>query len=269
MGVLNVTPDSFYDGGRFLDADRARARIDELVEEGAQIVDIGGESTRPGSEPVSAADQLARIEPAVRHAIARDDVLVSVDTSSPDVAERVLALGVHIINDVSCLADERLAAAVSKRRATLILMHAREPMSKMAGFSVYPDEAYSDVVADVRREWRIARDRAVALGVAPDDVWLDPGIGFSKNARQSFEILKRLSEFHDEGVPVVVGPSRKSFIGAVDPAPAEQRLGGTIAACVLAALAGASVLRVHDLAAIRQALAVFRAARPVSEAAHA
>jgi dihydropteroate synthase len=259
MGVLNVTPDSFSDAGMYQSPERAAGRIDELVAEGADIVDIGGESTRPSARAVPAAEQLARIEPAVRHAVARGDVLVSVDTTSAEVAERVLGLGVHIINDVSTLGDTRLGAVVRERRATLILMHCREPMSTMQGFSVYPDDAYGDVVADVLKEWRVARDRALALGVDADDIWLDPGLGFTKNARHSYELLGRLDELRGEGVPIVVGPSRKSFIAAADAAPPQARLGGTIAACLAAVERGAEVLRVHDVAPIRQALAVQRA----------
>jgi dihydropteroate synthase len=261
MGVLNVTPDSFSDGGLYQSAENAAHRIDELVVDGADIVDIGGESTRPGASAVPAREQLTRVEPAVRHAVARGDVLVSVDTTSAEVAERVLGLGVHIINDVSTLRDPRLAAVVRERRATLILMHCREPMSTMRGFSVYPDDAYGDVVADVLAEWRTARDRAVAVGVDSSDIWLDPGLGFTKNARQSYELLARIDEFQSEGVPIVIGPSRKSFIASVDSAPPESRLGGTIAACLWAVDRGAKVLRVHDVAQVRQALAVRHAIR--------
>jgi dihydropteroate synthase len=207
MGVLNVTPDSFYDGGRYLGLDAARAQVDRLLAEGASIIDVGAESSRPGAESVPAADQLERLDAGLRHAVARG-ALVSIDTTSPEVAERALALGARIVNDVSCLADPELARVTARADATLVLMHARGPMSAQRGFSAYPDAGYTDVVLDVLAEWRSARDRAIDAGLAPGDVWLDPGLGFAKNARHSFELLARLPELGHEGVPVVVGPSR-------------------------------------------------------------
>ena len=260
MGVLNVTPDSFFDGGRYLEPGSAIGRLDQLLAEGAEIVDIGGESSRPGSEKVPALEQIRRIEPAVRHAVRAGGVVVSVDTTLPEVADRMLALGAHVVNDVSCISDPELARVTARHEAVLIVMHSRGPMSQMKGFSQYPEDGYRDVVEDVRAEWRAARQLAVENGMPADKVWLDPGIGFAKNARQSFEILQRLREFSSEGVPVVFGGSRKSFIASVDDAPAERRLGGTIAACLLAVERGARVLRVHDLEQVRQALAVARAA---------
>lgn len=264
-----MTPDSFFDGGRFADARAAMARVDALILDGADMLDIGGESTRPGAEPVGAADQIARIELVVRHAVTRADAAVSVDTSSPEVAERMLGLGAHVVNDVSCLADDDLARVTARAGGVLVVMHSREPMSELRGFSTYPDDAYGDVVSDVLAEWRSARDRAIAAGMPREDVWLDPGIGFAKNARQSFELLARLHELTGEGVPVVVGPSRKSFIGALDGAPPAERLGGTIAACLHAATSGAAVLRVHDVRDVRQALLVSRVAagHPLGEVA--
>lgn len=270
MGVLNVTPDSFFDGGRFLDPTQAASQVDRLVSEGAEIIDIGGESSRPGSESVPDDVQIERITAAVRAALATQRVWVSIDTTSPIVADRMLKLGAHIINDVSCLREPELSAVVARHGATLILMHSRGSMSEMKGYSRYPDDAYRDVVADVLTDWRGARDRAVARGVPRERIWLDPGLGFAKNARHSFELLQRTAELTAEGVPVVVGPSRKSFIAAADPAPPEERLGGTIAACVFAARAGASVLRVHDVHAVKQALAVDRLLhRAPQEASHA
>jgi dihydropteroate synthase len=260
MGVLNVTPDSFFDGGRYLDPASALSRVDRMIAEGAELIDIGGESSRPGAEKVPAEEQIRRIEPALRHAVGTGRTLVSVDTTLPEVADRMLALGAHVVNDVSCLSDPELARVTARHDAALIVMHSRGPMSQMPGFSQYPQDGYGDVVEDVRAEWRAARERALGCGMSPANVWLDPGIGFAKNARHSFEILKRLSEFSSEGVPVVFGGSRKSFIAAVDDAPADRRLGGTIAACLLAAERGAKILRVHDLEEVRQALAVARAA---------
>lgn len=271
MGVVNATPDSFYASGRSESGDAARARIDQLVVEGAQIADIGGESSRPGAVPVSDAEQIARVEPAVAHAVASQKLQVSVDTTSPRVAEHLLARGAVFVNDVSCLADVDLARVTARANATLVLMHTRGTLGSMTGFSEYPDDAYGDVVADVRREWCAARDRAIAAGLPRERVWFDPGIGFGKNARQSLELLARLAELSDLGVPIVVGPSRKSFIRAVDDVGPEERLGGTIAACLWCAEHGADILRVHDVRAVRQALSLTEALGPRrrAEVAHA
>jgi dihydropteroate synthase len=269
MGVLNVTPDSFFDGGRYIEAEAARQRIDRLLAEGAAIVDVGAESSRPGAAPIAAGAQIDRLSAALSYAVSRG-AMVSIDTTSAEVADHALAAGARIVNDVSCLADAALADVAARRGATLVLMHARGSLGVMKGFSDYPDAGYGDVVLDVLSEWRKARDRATARGLPPADVWLDPGIGFAKNARQSFELLGRLGELASEGVPVVVGPSRKSFIAAVDGAVADERLGGTIAACLLAAERGARVLRVHDVAAVGQALGVARLARSAAaKEAHA
>ena len=258
MGVLNVTPDSFYDGGRYLELDPAVQHVERLLRDGADLIDIGGESSRPRAELVPPATQVARVEGALRAAVSRG-ALVSVDTTSPEVADRALSLGASLVNDVSCLADADLASVAAKHRAVLIVMHARGPMQRMAGFSRYPDAAYGDVVADVLDEWRSARERALTAGLPRENVWLDPGLGFAKNARQSFALLSGLEKLCGEGVPVVVGASRKSFISLVDDAPPEGRLGGSLAAALSAVDKGASVLRIHDVSETRQALAVARA----------
>ena len=264
MGVLNLTPDSFYDGGRYVDVAAATTRLSQLVDEGADIVDVGAESSRPGASRVHPGEQIERLEPVVRHALQEARALVSVDTTSPEVANHMLQLGAHAINDVSCLADTQLAQVAAQHRAALIIMHNRGDLGSMSGFSEYPDDAYRDVVADTLAEWTQARDRAVSAGIPADAVFFDPGIGFAKNARQSFAVLQRLAEFRRSGARVVVGPSRKSFIAAVDPSPPDERLGGTIAACLLCYQRGAAVLRVHDIRAVRQAVAVASAAEPSS-----
>jgi dihydropteroate synthase len=232
--------------------------VDAVIAAGALIVDVGGESTRPGAVAVSAAEQIERIGAAIAHA-ASLGALVSVDTTSPEVADFALRRGARIVNDVSCLGDPELASVAARHEAALIVSHARGPQEKMPGFSQWSDTDYGDVVAEVKSELTAAAKVSVGRGVRPDHVWLDPGLGFSKNARQSLELLRRLDELtHDAGV-VVVGPGRKSFIASVDPSPPEDRLGGTIAASLLAAARGASVLRVHDVKEVRQALAVARA----------
>lgn len=257
MGVLNVTPDSFYDGGRH-EGERAESRLIELASEGAFVIDIGGESTRPGAQPVLAKEQLERLAPAVTAAIRlacrTRRHWVSVDTTDPAVAETVLGWGAHIINDVSLLADLDLARVVKAKNATLLLTHSRGKMADMSGFSQYPDGAYTDVVSDVMSDWITARDRAIRAGVHVSDVLFDPGIGFAKNAQQSLDVLRRISEFSVLGAPIVIGPSRKSFLNAVRECPPEDRLGGTIAACLYAAEHGAMLIRVHDVRVVHQAL---------------
>jgi dihydropteroate synthase len=261
MGVLNVTPDSFSDGGLYLDAPSAKRHVDELLSAGADLVDIGGESTRPGAPPVAPAEQIARIEHALVYAAHERHALVSVDTSSPEVAEYAMSRGAAVVNDVSCLAHDELARIVADAGGSLVLMHARGSMTDMRGFSDAPGDAYGDVVDDVAREWTLARDRAVRQGLDPREIVFDPGLGYMKNAAHSLELLRRLDEFRSLGAPILVGPSRKSFIskGAASEAGPADRIGGTIAACLAAADRGAAILRVHDVFAVRQALDIHRA----------
>jgi dihydropteroate synthase len=269
MAVLNATPDSFYDGGRYT-GQMAVERVRELADTGAFVVDIGGESTRPGATAVSSKEQLERIEAAVKAAVSLTrqgaGIWVSVDTTDPRVAEAVLAWGVEVINDVSCLADPDLARVVAKGNATLLLMHARGPMSQMRGFSEYAEDGYGDVVEDVLREWSIARDTAVSSGLSRNDILFDPGIGFAKNARQSREVLRRLGEFSALETGIVVGPSRKSFLDVAELRVPERRLGATIAACLYAAEHGAMMVRVHDVEIVHQALLAYRAIQAGSPA---
>ena len=259
MAVLNVTPDSFSDGGLFTDPSAARAQIDRFLEEGAEIIDVGPESSRPGSTPVPAELQLARAEPALKYAVERR-ALVSIDTTSPTVARACLKMGVHIVNDVSCLSDEDLARVVRDSDAHLILMHSRGSMQAMS-FSSYPSDAYKDPVRDVRDEWERARDRATRAGLEPERIWFDPGLGFHKSAEHSLEILRRLSEFRSLRAPIVVGASRKSFLRGFRGDRPEARLGGSIAAALHAVAEGACMLRVHDVHETSQALSAMHAFR--------
>lgn len=255
MGVCNVTPDSFSDGGRYFAFDAACARARELVERGADVVDIGGESTRPGAPAVSPAEQLRRIVEVVRDASSRE-ACVSVDTGNPEVAAACLEAGASVVNDASCLRDDSLAEVVASARAALVLMHTRGTPAHMAGFSRYPDGGYGDVVADVCREWEAAAARARSAGVRPDAIAMDPGLGFAKNARQSLDLLRRVGEIvRAVAVPVVIGASRKSFLTIADPdAGATERLGASLGAALHAARAGVRVLRVHDVGETRQAI---------------
>lgn len=270
MGVCNVTPDSFSDGGLHFSPEAARARVEQLIAEGADIIDVGGESTRPRAEPVAPQVQIGRVLDVVRYA-AGLGACVSIDTTSPEVAATCLDAGASVVNDVSCLLDGALARVVAASGGALILMHARGTQKDMPGFSSYPDDAYGDVVRDVCVEWESAAERARAAGVPRDAVVMDPGLGFAKNARHSLELLARLDEIvRAVGVPVAVGASRKSFlaVAADDPfrvrskpesVPPAERLGASVAAALHAARVGASIVRVHDLRATRQAIDLERA----------
>ena len=257
MGVCNVTPDSFSDGGQFLDQTRARARVEELIAEGADIVDIGGESTRPGSQPVAAQEQLARVLDLVRWAAER--TCVSIDTTSAEVAAACLDAGAQVVNDVSLLTDPELARVTAGSGATLVLSHARgEQQAKMADFGRWPLAAYDDVVRDVLADWERAAEQACALGLSRSALVMDPGLGFSKASRHSFELLRRATELVagvGPDVPVLFGASRKSFLTLVDRgAEPKDRLGASIAAAVHSARCGVRIVRVHDVRATRQAI---------------
>lgn len=257
VGVCNVTPDSFSDGGAHLSYEAACGRVDELFAEGADCVDVGAESTRPGAAPVSSEVQLARMLEVVRYAAKKG--CVSVDTTRAEVALACLEAGAVAVNDVSCLGDPRLAEVVARAGATLFLMHARGSQAEMRGFSVYPDAGYGDVVEDVLEEWGRAADRAASWGVARSALVMDPGLGFAKNAEQSLALLQRTSELVSRlDVPVMIGASRKSFLRVVDAAaPPTARVGASVAAAVHAARQGAELVRVHDVRATRQAIDLF------------
>jgi dihydropteroate synthase len=248
MGVVNVTPDSFSDGGLFLDAGVAIAHGRELAEQGAEILDVGGESTRPGAEEVSAEEELARVAPVVR-GLARV-ATVSIDTSKADVAEAALDAGASIVNDVTALRhDPEIGALCADRGAGLVLMHMQGDPRTMQ-----EDPRYDDVVADVKAFLADRLACAVDAGVVEERIWLDPGIGFGKTLEHNLELLRRLGELRELGRPLVIGTSRKSFLGKIDGSDVDDRIGGTIASSVLAAAEGADVLRVHDVAETAQAM---------------
>ena len=254
MGIVNVTPDSFSDGGLFLDPEAAIAHGRQLAAEGADILDIGGESTRPGAEPVGAALEVERTQSAVA-ALAGEDgpgVAVSIDTSKAVVARAALDAGAAIVNDVTALrGDPDLAALCADRDCEVVLMHMLgEPRT------MQDDPRYGDVVDDVKG-FLVARIAAATeAGIDERRIWLDPGIGFGKTVEHNLELLRRLGELRELGRPLVVGSSRKRFIGSLTGREVGDRLGGTIASGVLAAAGGADVLRVHDVAATRDALRV-------------
>jgi dihydropteroate synthase len=251
MGVVNVTPDSFSDGGLYLDPGAAIAHGKALAAEGAAILDVGGESTRPGAEPVGVAEELRRVEPVIA-ALARAAEAISVDTSKATVAAAALDAGASIVNDVTALrGDPEMAALVADRGAGLVLMHmAGEPRTMQV------NPTYGDVVAEVRDFLAARLAAAVAAGIDESRIWLDPGIGFGKTDRHNFELLRGLPELAALGRPILLGTSRKSFIGRADDSAPDDRLGGTIATSILAATAGASILRVHDVREMSQALKV-------------
>jgi dihydropteroate synthase len=260
MGVVNVTPDSFSDGGLFLDAASAIEHGRALAAEGADWVDVGGESTRPGAEEVSADEERRRTEPVVR-ALSGDGLRVSIDTSKLAVAEAALDAGAAMVNDVTAFAAEpELADLCADRGCEVVLMHMQGTPRTMQ-----EDPVYDDVVEDVRAFLAERLEFATARGIAEERIRLDPGIGFGKTLDHNTELLRRLGELGDLGRPLVVGTSRKSFIGRITGREVEERLGGTIASCVLAYANGAEMLRVHDVAPVRDALRVAGAILGVHE----
>lgn len=250
MGVVNVTPDSFSDGGEFLDSSVAVAHGRALIAEGAGILDIGGESTRPGAEAVEADEEIARVLPVIE-GLAGAGVPVSIDSSKARVAEAALDAGAEIVNDVTALSDPEMAALCAERDCDLILMHMQGTPRTMQ-----QSPTYDDVVADVKAFLADRIDRAVSCGVAEERIWIDPGIGFGKTVEHNLELLRRLGELRDLGRPIVLGTSRKRFIGKITGREVDERLGGTIASNVLGLRAGADVLRVHDVAAVRDAITI-------------
>ncbi len=261
MAVLNTTPDSFFDGGKYFDHHGAQQGIERALREGADIIDVGAESTRPGAKPISPQEQIDRAGPAICHAV-RCGAAVSIDTTSSIVALEALRLGATIVNDVSCLANEKLASVTAAANGDLIIMHSRGSMTTMSGFSQCAENEYKDVVRDVFEEWSQARERAISAGLQKSRIWFDPGLGFHKNAEHCHEIMRRLHEFQELEAPILLGPSRKSFIGQLDQSPADKRLGGTIAACLHALQAGVKILRVHDVHDVSQAVRAFEAWSP-------
>ena len=261
LGVLNVTPDSFSDGGAFLDPERAVEHGLRLEAEGAGAIEVGGESTRPGAEPVPLGIELERVVPVVRALARRSKAAIAVDTTKYEVARAALDAGATVVNDVSAgRSDPRILALAAEREATLVLMHMRGSPRDMQ-----QAPRYDDVVAEVAAFLRERAEAAAAAGVPPRRIWLDPGIGFGKTLEHNLALMARLPEIASLGYPVCLGVSRKSFIAAIEAAagveksPPESRIGGTAAAVALGVLGGASILRVHDVAIMAQAARVARA----------
>jgi len=255
MGVLNVTPDSFSDGGTFLDRGAAAARARRMAEEGADIIDIGGESTRPGAAPVSADEELDRILPVLRD-LGNLEVPVSVDTRRPRVMREAVAAGASMINDVQALAAPGALEAVAQSGCAVCLMHMKgEPRT------MQQDPQYADVVDEVKEFLSDRISRAEKAGIARERIVVDPGFGFGKALAHNLQLLARLGELAALGVPVLAGLSRKSMLGAITGRAAGDRLAASVAAALLAAERGATILRVHDVNETKDALAVWQALR--------
>lgn len=256
MGILNVTPDSFSDGGKFFDAKKAVDQALKLVEEGADILDVGGESTRPGSEPVPEAEEIKRVLPVIQAAARYTTVPVSIDTTKASVAKAALDAGAAMVNDVSALRfDEQMGEVVAAAGVPLVVMHMRGvPRTMQAG----PIE-YSDLLGEIRAFLEEALQRAADAGVERERIIVDPGVGFGKAPEHNLTILNRIGELVALGRPVLVGPSRKAFIGKVLDREVDQRLHGTAAAVAAAVAGGAHILRVHDVGPMRDVIEVTRA----------
>lgn len=242
MGILNITPDSFSDGGAWIDPDRAVRHARAMVRAGADLIDIGGESTRPGSLPVSAETEMKRILPVITH-LAREKILVSVDTSKASVARAAVRAGARLLNDVTALrGDPKMARTAARARVPVILMHMKGTPRDMQR-----SPGYEDVVREISAFFREILRNALRAGIERDKIILDPGIGFGKSPEHNLEILRRLDEFRSLGCPLAIGTSRKSFIGRALGRPVNDRVCGTAATVAAAILRGASIVRVHDV----------------------
>jgi len=255
MGIMNLTPDSFSDGGQLHSVDAALNKAHRLMEEGARVLDVGGESTRPGAEPVPEEEEIGRVLPFIKRASEAGLGPLSIDTRRAAVARAALRSGAQIVNDVSGLRhDPGMAEVVAEEGAGLVLSHMRGTPATMRGLA-----EYGDVAAEVTDELETSLSVALRAGILKERIVVDPGIGFAKTGGQSLALLKNLASLQPLGCPILVGPSRKSFIGEVTGRPPVERLSGTVAACVVAFSRGATVFRVHDVASIVQALNVTQA----------
>lgn len=241
MGVLNVTPDSFSDGGLYIKPEKALERARQMVEEGCNILDVGGESTRPFSSPVLTHEELKRVVPVIER-VKDLDVPISIDTHKPEVARKALEIGAHMVNDVSGLSSKEMVKLVADNDVPVIIMHMKgEPKTMQA------NPEYEDVVKEIKEFFEMRTEKAKDGGVKPGKIIIDPGIGFGKKTEHNLEILKRLDEFVSLSHPILVGTSRKSFIGNVLGLDVENRLEGSLAAMAAAIMKGANIIRIHDV----------------------
>lgn len=243
MGILNVTPDSFYDGGYYFEKDKAYRRVDAIVSEGADIIDVGGMSTRPGSLPVAPEEEIERVIPVIEYIKRNYNILISADTYRSEVAAKAIDAGAHIINDISGLSmDENIARVVAGYGVSVIIMHIKGTPENMQ-----KDPHYENVIDEIYDYLEDRVSIAVSSGIEPEKIIIDPGIGFGKTLEHNLEIINKIGEFKMMGYPVMIGMSRKSFIGGVLDLPVEERLEGSLAAAVCSVMNGVNILRVHDV----------------------
>ncbi|MGA1839871.1 MAG: dihydropteroate synthase [bacterium] len=252
MGILNITPDSFSDGGRFFDPSKAIKQAVRMAEEGADIIDVGGESTRPGAESVTLEEELRRIVPLVKELVKEVPIPLSIDSYKSEVAEQALNAGAHIINDISGLRfDNAMAGLAARYKAPVVIMHIKGTPKDMQ-----QNPVYEDLISEVKYYLEEGVRLAQVAGLKRDQVIVDVGIGFGKTVSHNLELINRLDEFHSIGCPMLIGPSRKSFIGSILNLPVSERLEGTIAAVTMAISRGVHIVRVHDCWPIKRAVQI-------------
>ena len=253
MGILNVTPDSFSDGGKYIDSESALDHALKMIDMGADIIDIGGESTRPGSDPVSEDDECNRVVPVIESLKKNNsEILISVDTYKPYVAKRAIEAGADIVNDISGLTfDSKMLSVLSKNDIPVVIMHINGRPKTMQNNPVY-----NDLIKDIRKFLLKQCAYAETNGVKKCNIILDPGIGFGKSFENNFTLIRRLKEISDLGYPVMIGPSRKAFIGDALDLPPDQRLEGSLATVIAGVLNGANIVRVHDVKEIKRAIVI-------------
>jgi len=259
MGILNVTPDSFYDGGRYTTPEAALNHALRMAEDGADIIDVGGESTRPGSERISVEEELSRVIPVIEKIRQRSNIPISIDTYKNEVARAAFSSGADIVNDISGLKfDNSLAEVAAEFNCTLIISHIKGSPNDMQN-----NVHYNNLMAEIKNSLKESISRAESSGVKPEKIIVDPGIGFGKKVNDNLLILKKLSEFKNLGKPIMIGSSRKSFIGKISAAQPDERLEGTIATVCAAVLNGADIVRVHDVKEVCRAVKVIDAIKNV------
>ena len=254
MGILNVTPDSFSDGNVFFDLDNAVEHGKQMAKDGANMIDVGGESTRPGSLPVPENEELRRVKPVIETLAKEAGVPISIDTCKPRVAEECIKAGASVINDITGLASKKMLNVAKKYNVPVVIMHMKGKPKTMQ-----KNPHYKDVVEEIKKFLKERASRARKSGIK--EIIIDPGIGFGKTTNHNLEIIKRLGEFKELGYPILVGPSRKSFIGNVTGLPVNERLEGTLAAISIAVIKGANIVRVHDVRQCARAVQIADAIR--------